>query len=93
MFYLVSYDIVDDRKRTAVSKVLLGYGNRVQKSVFECVITEKQFMELRERVERLLDFEWDSVRYYKLCKKCLETVEVAGWGAVTEDPRSATLIV
>ena len=93
MFYIVSYDIVDDRKRTAASKLLLGYGSRVQKSVFECVITEKQFIEMRERVETIIDFEVDSVRYYKICKRCLETVEVVGWGVVTEDPRTAILIV
>lgn len=93
MFYIVSYDIVDDRKRTTASKLLLGYGSRVQKSVFECVITEKQFMEMRERIEGVIDLEIDSVRYYKICKRCLETVEVVGWGAVTEDPRTAILIV
>lgn len=93
MFYIVSYDIVDDRKRSAVSKTLLGYGSRVQKSVFECVITDKQFMEMRQRVETLIDLEIDSVRYYKICKRCLETVEVVGWGTITEDPRTAILIV
>jgi CRISPR-associated protein Cas2 len=93
MFFLVSYDIVNDRTRTAVSNVLENYGTRVQKSVFECVITDKQFLELRDKLERLIDHEWDSVRYYRLCKRCQEGVEVAGWGAVTEDPRTAILIV
>lgn len=76
-----------------VSKILLGYGDRVQKSVFECVISEKQFLELREKVENKLDFELDSIRYYRVCKKCLEAVEVVGWGSVTQDPKKATLIV
>lgn len=93
MFYIISYDIVVDKKRTQVSKVLLNYGKRVQKSVFECVITEKQFAEMRAKVEKLMDFDTDSVRYYRICRRCLETVEVDGWGTVTEDPRTAILIV
>lgn len=93
MFFLISYDILDDRKRTALSKLLLNYGCRVQKSVFECVITEKQYLELRGRAEKIVDLEVDSIRYYKICKRCLESVEVSGWGTVTEDPRTATLIV
>lgn len=93
MFFIISYDIVEDRKRTLVSKILLNYGSRVQRSVFECVITEKQFMELREKVEARINFEQDSIRYYRVCKKCLEAVEVVGWGTVTQDPRTQTLIV
>lgn len=93
MFFIVSYDIVVDRKRSQVSKVLLNYGKRVQKSVFECVITEKEFAEMRGKVEKLMDFDTDSVRYYRICRRCLETVEVDGWGTVTEDPRTAILII
>jgi CRISPR-associated protein Cas2 len=36
MIHLISYDIEDDRERLQVSKVLEGFGRRVQKSVFEC---------------------------------------------------------
>ncbi len=92
-FFIISYDIVKDHKRTQVSKILLNYGSRVQKSVFECVITEKQYLELREKVEKKLDFDTDSVRYYRICKKCLAAVEVTGWGTVTEDPKNSTYIV
>ncbi len=93
MFFLISYDIVVDKRRSRVAQVLENHGNRVQKSVFECVITEKQFLQLREKVEKIMDFDTDSIRYYRLCKKCVDTVEVAGWGTVTEDPRTAILIV
>ena len=42
MFYLVCYDIVSDRRRNKVSKLLEAYGLRVQKSVFECVLDDKE---------------------------------------------------
>ena len=35
MFYLICYDVVNDRRRNRVSRLLEGYGLRVQKSVFE----------------------------------------------------------
>lgn len=40
--YLICYDIVADSRRNRVAKLLLRYGLRVQKSVFECVLTPKQ---------------------------------------------------
>jgi CRISPR-associated endonuclease Cas2 len=42
MFYLVCYDVVLDRRRNKVAHILEGYGLRVQKSVFECVLTPDQ---------------------------------------------------
>ena len=38
MFYLVCYDIVSDYRRNKVSQLLEGYGIRVQRSVFECLL-------------------------------------------------------
>jgi CRISPR-associated protein Cas2 len=38
MFYVVSYDIPEDRKRDRASKTLLDFGARVQYSVFECIL-------------------------------------------------------
>jgi len=76
---------VDDRKRYKVAKVLLGYGRRVQKSVFECLVDDRNFMEMKEEVEKLIDFEKDSVRYYFLCKKCISAISITGCGTVSED--------
>jgi CRISPR-associated protein Cas2 len=41
MFYLVSYDIPDDRRRTRLAKLLKDYGGRVQYSVFECLLNQE----------------------------------------------------
>ena len=37
--YILAYDIADDRERLGVERLLLGYGFRRQKSVFECRLT------------------------------------------------------
>lgn len=81
MFYLVCFDIADDRIRYRAVKILKGYGIRVQKSVFECSsLTEEQFLKLRQRLEETIDSTQDSVRYYLLCRKCIRSVEYSGLG-------------
>lgn len=85
MFVVVSYDIVDDRKRTKVAKAMKSYGERVQKSVFECRVDDKQFLKMKRTLESIIDMNEDSVRYYFLCKGCIERIEISGWGTVVED--------
>ncbi len=81
MFYLVCFDIVDDRARARVVKVLKEYGQRVQKSVFECTnLNEKKFLKLRQRIEDLIDNSEDTVRYYFACRQCLNKFEYSGTG-------------
>ncbi len=85
MHVVVSYDIVDDRTRNRVAKLLTRYGRRVQKSVFECRLDDRRFLKMRELVERELDKEEDGVRYYLLCERCKDRVEIVGVGAIVED--------
>ena len=40
VFVLIIYDITDNKKRLKLSKLLLGYGFRIQKSAFEAMITK-----------------------------------------------------
>lgn len=91
MFYLVCFDISDDRDRRKVVKVIRAFGQRVQKSVFECPgLTESQFLRLRNNLEDLIDNISDTVRFYRLCKGCIETVEVVGTG---EAPKISSVVV
>jgi CRISPR-associated protein Cas2 len=85
MFVVVSYDVVDDRKRTKIAKAMKSYGERVQKSVFECRVDDQQFIRMKKAVESIMDMNEDSVRYYFLCKGCVDRIEISGWGTVTED--------
>jgi CRISPR-associated protein Cas2 len=81
MYYLVCYDISDDRIRYRVVKVLKGVGVRIQKSVFECAeLTEKQFLEMKDRLEALIDHTGDSIYYIRLCRACCKEVEWSGLG-------------
>ena len=49
-----------------VAKACVAHGQRVQNSVFECLLSEAQFSELRHRLEQLIDPESDSLRFYLL---------------------------
>jgi len=85
MYILVSYDIVQDKTRNKVSKLLEDFGVRIQKSVFECDLNDLQFSKLKKGVEKLIDKKADRVRYYSLCKQCVGRVVISGWGEVKED--------
>jgi CRISPR-associated protein Cas2 len=83
---VVSYDVTDNRRRTKLAHALKDFGERVQLSVFECRLDEKQVAKLRARVARLIKPEEDSVRIYRLCSECSARLELLGVGTVTEDP-------
>ncbi len=86
MFVVIAYDIADDRRRTAVFRLLKGYGQHVQESVFECDVTPRHYAVLRRALARRLSDRADSVRYYALCQRCVGTVEVANSPEVATAP-------
>ncbi len=70
LFFIVSYDVVDDRIRKRISDTLLDFGGtRVQYSVFECELTPSKFEQLYKKLHKLRKAS-DSIRYYFLCKRC-----------------------
>jgi CRISPR-associated protein Cas2 len=84
MLYLVSYDIPNDKRRLKLARLLEGAGQRVQRSVFECDLTERQWAGLRKRLLKLLDSSEDSLRVYRLCGSCVGVVEMHGQGPPLE---------
>ncbi|MCI4626032.1 MAG: CRISPR-associated endonuclease Cas2 [Candidatus Magnetoovum sp. WYHC-5] len=85
MTYIISYDISDDNIRLGVGKLLEGFGLRVQKSVFECRISDTYFAEIRKTIAGMIDKETDNVRYYRLCRKCETEAEFYGEAVVEDD--------
>ncbi len=62
--YVIAYDIPDDKRRTKVHQILLGYGKWTQYSLFECFLNRKQLVLLRSRLAEHLVPRQDSVRFY-----------------------------
>jgi CRISPR-associated protein Cas2 len=87
VFVVISYDIPDDKRRLKVAKLLLDYGGqRVQWSVFECYITNRNLDRLRERLLKVFNAEQDSIRFYRLCDACQPADCISGQG--TPDRRA-----
>lgn len=89
MLYVVAYDIPDDRRRNRVHKALCGLGRWTQYSVFECHLSDKELVVMREKVGRLLKPEEDSLRIYPLCQACAEKVETIG----SEKPKEERVFI
>lgn len=88
MKYLVSYDIEEDRERLQISKVLEGFGRRVQKSVFECPLTKGRKHELEKRLAGL-ELDTGYVLIYRIDEKTKRTGigQVPG-DVATENPHA-----
>lgn len=86
MFYLVSYDIPDDRRRDRVARALKRVAERVQYSVFEAEMKPADMQKLVRRLTRLVDEGQDSVRIYAICAECKPRVTIIGRGEVLEIP-------
>lgn len=83
MFIVVSYDIVDDRRRTKIHNTLKDFGARVQYSVFECQLDAQALKRLGDRLGPLINSDEDSIRFYFLCEADVSKVRVMGLGRVT----------
>jgi CRISPR-associated endonuclease Cas2 len=59
--FLVSYDISDDVRRSAISKMLTGWGTRVQLSLFECLLTEIELSSMLRELNELMVPEDDNI--------------------------------
>lgn len=80
MNMIVAYDIANPRRLNKVACVIKDYGIRVQKSIFEVSVDLKHFVEMKSRIEKIIDTSKDGVKYFPLCEKCIGTLEIIGKG-------------
>jgi CRISPR-associated protein Cas2 len=83
MHVLVAYDVAtestDGRRRLRkIAQACQDFGQRVQKSVFECSVNEMQFEELVRRLVEIIDEKEDSLRVYRLVEPKEKYVQVFG---------------
>lgn len=97
MMVLVSYDVVTEnnagkRRLRKVAKVCLNYGQRVQYSVFECIVDPAQWTKLKNELVEVIDKGKDSLRFYFLGANWQQRVEHVGAKEVV-DLEKDTLII
>ncbi|CAG7629206.1 CRISPR-associated endonuclease Cas2 [Paenibacillus solanacearum] len=83
MLVLITYDVsttssAGQRRLRRVSKACLGYGQRVQNSVFECNVDATQFATLKLKLIDIIDKDQDSLRFYQLGNNYKNKVEHIG---------------
>lgn len=97
MLVLVSYDVSfgdegGKRRLRRIAKVCENFGQRVQYSVFECVVDPAQWAQLRHRLLEEFEPETDSLRFYFLGKNWQRRVEQHG-AIDSYDPENDVLIL
>ena len=79
---VVSYDVAKDnngeKRLRKVAKACENYGQRVQYSVFECLVEPQQWVSLKHKLCMVIDKELDSLRFYMLGAKWKKRVEHVG---------------
>ncbi len=83
MRILIAYDVCTvtpegERRLRRVATTCMGFGQRVQKSVFECAVTEVQFDKLRRRLLEEVNLEEDNLRIYRLPENLEQFREIHG---------------
>ncbi|MCJ8503087.1 CRISPR-associated endonuclease Cas2 [Desulfatitalea alkaliphila] len=83
MMVLISYDVATSeeggaRRLRNVAKICKNYGQRVQYSVFECVVTPAQWTMLRHQLKTAIDPTSDSLRFYFLGANWRRRIEHIG---------------
>jgi CRISPR-associated protein Cas2 len=74
-WYLVCYDVRNQKRLRKAAKHLEGYGTRVQYSIFRCWLSQEQMQKLKWELTQKLAAE-DDVLFIPLCSRCVEGLAV-----------------
>ena len=96
MLVLITYDVSTEdaagRKRLRqIAKQCVNYGQRVQNSVFECLLDEAQCRMLQAKLCKIMDSEKDSLRFYYLGNRYENKIEHFG-AKVSYDPEDVLML-
>jgi len=72
-WYLVSYDVRDDKRLRQVAKHLKGYGERIQLSVFRCRLNRRGIERLKWELTKIMDDD-DDLLVIGLCADCASRI-------------------
>lgn len=83
MLVLITYDVNTEtaagkKRLRQVAKQCVNYGQRVQHSVFECILDSAKCREVQHKLEKIIDKEKDSLRFYYLGNNYKSKVEHIG---------------
>lgn len=96
MLVLITYDVdtttkAGEKRLRKVAKECVNYGQRVQNSVFECLLTEAQLVNLKAILSSIINDTTDSIRIYHLGNNWQKKIETLG--KLTSFNPTETLII
>ena len=96
MMVLITYDVNTEdaagkKRLRLIAKQCVNYGQRVQNSVFECVVDAAQCKVLQNKLRSLMDEDKDSLRFYYLGNKYQTKIEHFG-AKSTYEPEGVLMI-
>ncbi|HPS52135.1 MAG TPA: CRISPR-associated endonuclease Cas2 [Phycisphaerae bacterium] len=96
MLVLITYDVnvqtAEGKKRLRhIARLCQNHGQRVQNSVFECLVSPAMWVELKNSLQKEIDAQTDSLRYYFLGKNWHRRVEHFG-AKPSYDPQGTLII-
>jgi CRISPR-associated protein Cas2 len=66
LLYVAAYDIRDDKRLRRVFKIMRGYGDHMQYSVFRCELSDRERVELMAKLARIIKHDMDQVLFFPL---------------------------
>lgn len=96
MLILITYDVNTQdpagvKRLNKISKLCVKYGQRVQNSVFECLLENYDYKILQNELLKIADLDKDSLRFYNLGAKYATKIEHFG-AKPTYDPQDVMII-
>lgn len=83
MYLLITYDVstsdaLGAKRLRKVARICQDYGQRVQNSVFECLVDPAQFVSLKSSLLEVINKDLDSLRIYLLGKNYSHNIQIYG---------------
>lgn len=83
MLLVVAYDVntknmAGEKRLRKVAKICERYGTRVQNSVFEVLVNAAEATQLKAELQKVIDMEKDSIRFYRLGNSFEQKIEKMG---------------
>ena len=85
-FYLIAYDMSNNKRRLKLAKLLESLGMRVQGSVFEGWLTGSELEYLIQNGKPLIHDSEDSLRIYPVCRACHDKMILIGVDTAAPEP-------
>ena len=92
--YIVTYDISDPKRLRRTYKLMLGWGEHLQFSVFQCELTDRELVELRSELARVIHHTEDQVLFVDVGPvEGRATGAIEALGKPYADPERIALVV